>query len=346
VSTLAASEWERLFRFVSQAESMGGTEPFTGELLVELSRLVDCDNVNYAELDRVRRRTLLYVARPGDPDDAGEGDEDWTWDVLDEHPVCRRHQHGDFRTLKVSDFLTQRDLHRTRLYEDWFKPQGFEYELDVAIPSPHWHTRTFVIDRGAGRDFTERDRLVLDLLKPHLERLWWQARTRRLLGSALAVLERASADERRGVILLGPGLGIEFGSAPALRLLREFFPGHHGSRLPAAVGEWLRSEASRPFFQHTDDRRLTVDRDGDALLLEESHDGALLTAREREVLSWVARGRTNSEIAAHLWISPATVGKHLENVYAKLGVRTRTAAMARFLGLLDVEGDDATYGVG
>jgi DNA-binding CsgD family transcriptional regulator len=340
VSVLAASDWERLFRFVAEAESLGGTEPFTSELLVELGRLVDCDNVNYAELDRVGRRTLLYVARPSDPDDLGAGDEDWAWDVLNEHPVCRRHQHGDFRTLKVSDFLTQRELHRTRLYEDWFRPQGFEYELDVAIPSPYWHTRTFVVDRGAGRDFTERDRLVLDLLKPHLERLWRHARTRRLLGAALPVLERASADERRGVLLLGPGLSLEFGSAPARRLLREFFPGSDRGRLPAAVGEWLLSEAAGPLVRYKGERRLTVDRDGDALLLEETHDEARLTRREREVLSWVARGRTNSEIAAHLWISPATVGKHLENAYAKLGVRTRTAAMARFIGLVDTERDD------
>lgn len=346
MSALAASDWERLFHLVAEAESLGGTEPFTSDLLVELGRFVDCDNVNYCELDRVGRRTLLYIARPSDPDDAGAGDEDWTWDVLDEHPVCRRHQHGDFRTLKVSDFLTQRELHRTRLYEDWFKPQGVEYELDLAIPSPYWHTRTFVIDRGPGRDFTERDRLVLDLLKPHLERLWRQARTRRLLGASLAVLERASADERRGVLLLGPGSSVEFGTAPALRLLREFFPGHHRGRLPAAVGEWLQSEAERPLVRHKGERRLTVDRDGDALLLEETHDGARLTPREREVLSWVARGRTNAEIAAHLWISPATVGKHLENVYAKLGVRTRTAAMARFIGLVDAEGDDTASAAG
>jgi DNA-binding CsgD family transcriptional regulator len=60
-----------------------------------------------------------------------------------------------------------------------------------------------------------------------------------------------------------------------------------------------------------------------------------LTAREREILAWVMRGKTNPEIAAILWIAPTTVRKHLENVYAKLGVHTRTAAVARFLGVLD-----------
>lgn len=74
-----------------------------------------------------------------------------------------------------------------------------------------------------------------------------------------------------------------------------------------------------------------------ALLLEERHERIELTAREREVLAWVARGKTNVEIAQLLWLAPKTVGKHLENVYAKLGVSTRTAAVARCFGLIDVE---------
>jgi DNA-binding CsgD family transcriptional regulator len=54
-----------------------------------------------------------------------------------------------------------------------------------------------------------------------------------------------------------------------------------------------------------------------------------LTRREREIVGWLERGKTNVEIAQILWISPLTVRKHLENVYEKLGVRTGTAAVAR-----------------
>ena len=50
---------------------------------------------------------------------------------------------------------------------------------------------------------------------------------------------------------------------------------------------------------------------------------------QREILGWVDAGKTNPEIAQLLWISPLTVRKHLENAYDKLGVRTRTAAVAR-----------------
>jgi DNA-binding CsgD family transcriptional regulator len=54
----------------------------------------------------------------------------------------------------------------------------------------------------------------------------------------------------------------------------------------------------------------------------------VLTTRETEILELVAAGLTNAAIAERLWISPGTVKKHLDNIYAKLGVANRTAAVA------------------
>ena len=54
-----------------------------------------------------------------------------------------------------------------------------------------------------------------------------------------------------------------------------------------------------------------------------------LTLREGEVMCWLACGKTDAEIAALLSISPRTVQKHLEHIYVKLGVETRTAAVMR-----------------
>jgi len=56
-----------------------------------------------------------------------------------------------------------------------------------------------------------------------------------------------------------------------------------------------------------------------------------LTPREREVLRWVAAGKTDRDIGAILDISPRTVHKHLQHIYEKLGVETRTAAAMRAL---------------
>jgi DNA-binding CsgD family transcriptional regulator len=61
--------------------------------------------------------------------------------------------------------------------------------------------------------------------------------------------------------------------------------------------------------------------------------GSPLTAREHEVLQWLASGKTDKDIGAILGISPRTVHKHLQRIYEKLGVETRTAAVARAMGL-------------
>jgi DNA-binding NarL/FixJ family response regulator len=55
------------------------------------------------------------------------------------------------------------------------------------------------------------------------------------------------------------------------------------------------------------------------------------TAREREILQLAAAGLTTAEIAARLVISPATVKRHFQNVYPKLGAQDRTSAVARAL---------------
>jgi DNA-binding NarL/FixJ family response regulator len=58
-----------------------------------------------------------------------------------------------------------------------------------------------------------------------------------------------------------------------------------------------------------------------------------LTQREMDVLQWVACGKTNRDVAEILGMSPRTVNKHLEHIYEKLGVETRTAAVAQFARL-------------
>jgi len=88
--------------------------------------------------------------------------------------------------------------------------------------------------------------------------------------------------------------------------------------------------------RHTGDAGGGGDGTGDWLIvMREISDDAVveamslsfkLTAREAEVLYWVIKGKINRDIAGILGASPATVKKHLEHVYAKLGVETRTAA--------------------
>jgi DNA-binding CsgD family transcriptional regulator len=90
-----------------------------------------------------------------------------------------------------------------------------------------------------------------------------------------------------------------------------------------------------------EDRRLAIDLVGDrrhlALLLSEQFveipakmlEALGLTPRETEVLKWVAEGKRDGEIAIILGLSSRTVSHHLERIYRKLSVETRTAAAAR-----------------
>jgi DNA-binding response OmpR family regulator len=61
-----------------------------------------------------------------------------------------------------------------------------------------------------------------------------------------------------------------------------------------------------------------------------------VTEREAEVLLWIARGKSNRDIAEILSLSPRTVNKHLEQIYAKLGVENRTSAAALAVRTLGV----------
>jgi DNA-binding NarL/FixJ family response regulator len=72
--------------------------------------------------------------------------------------------------------------------------------------------------------------------------------------------------------------------------------------------------------------RLAKDTSGD--LPAEFSTELGLTTREGEVLAWLSKGKTNRDIAQILGLSPRTVDKHLEQIYAKLGVENRTAAAA------------------
>lgn len=79
--------------------------------------------------------------------------------------------------------------------------------------------------------------------------------------------------------------------------------------------------------QTTDGEWLIVLREeSDAAMIEGLTLAFRLTQKEAEVLYWVARGKTSRDIGDILGSSPRTVNKHLEHVFEKLGVETRTAA--------------------
>ena len=89
--------------------------------------------------------------------------------------------------------------------------------------------------------------------------------------------------------------------------------------------------------------RLLADLDGDGMTVEDVHAGAAhlqraaLSAREQEVLSLVAAGLTDDQIATQLYISVKTVHSHLDRIRDKTGVRRR-ADLTRLAGRLGLLG--------
>ncbi len=133
-------------------------------------------------------------------------------------------------------------------------------------------------------------------------------------------------------------------------LARTWLPGYFDSPpdvLPEALLQWLRlsiqGQELRPLTVVQSTRQLvctlqgrTADDDwlvvlrevSDAATVEATMQAFRLTLRESEVLYWVVKGKTNRDVGDILGSSTATVKKHLERVYEKLGVETRTAAAA------------------
>ena len=141
------------------------------------------------------------------------------------------------------------------------------------------------------------------------------------------------------------------GKSTLMKLLARYY-GTTAPETPPDIVQWLRRnlrDAQRAIeppglVAERNGRRLSIrlhqqtGASGDWLIvMREVSDAALieamglalrLTQREAEVLYWVIKGKINRDIGDILGASPATVKKHLERVFAKLGVETRTAAAA------------------
>jgi DNA-binding CsgD family transcriptional regulator len=233
---------EGALEFVHAAPSAQGSEPFPRPVIELLARLIPGESVAYHEWDlRSRYRPTVSVDVPviTMPADVVEA----TMHLCSTYPLSILRHSSATRPRRLSDFISLRALHRLDYYNHVLRPFAVEYQMRLWLPAPPGTSRVFYFNRrAADGDFSDRERDLLELLRPFL------------------------------------------------MVLRERFD-HRETKIPI--------------------------------------DANCLTDREAEILQWVAGGKTNQEIAAILVVSAHTVRKHLENAYAKLGVHTRTAAVAR-----------------
>ena len=354
---LRTRELRAVSGFIREMYALRDLEDFQEQVLSALPGVVPADYISYNEVNpRVRRNT--YLSRPRVPAEY----EPAFLRHMSDHPIIAHYQktHAG-EALRISDLLPRRGFHRLALYNEFFRPLRTEYQMAVTLPA----AAPLVVGVALSRrriDFSDRERRVLNLLRPHLIQAYRNAEAVTRMREEDAVTGRALDALPYGLIVLAGDGRVRLVNAAAARLLTAYFGGPlgRGDRLPDDLERWVRQQTAAaaetdaagatraPLVIGRDGHDLVVRLAGSGnerqLLLEERRGAPVphallplgLTRREADVMIWVMQGRTNAEIAATLGTSPYTVIKHLQHIFAKLGVRTRTAAAAhvqRFLAL-------------
>jgi DNA-binding CsgD family transcriptional regulator len=247
---LGPSDYEAVLDFVRQVHAVRDMATFPRRAIAGIGALIACDILTYNEIDTRQQRAYMVEQPAG----VITNSQVRTFERLaHQHPLIRHYAlTRETRPRKISDFLSLAEFRRLDLYQEFFRQVEVNYQMAVTIPSSTSVVIGIALNRTR-RDFSERDRAVLDVVRPHL------AQSYRNVIERATLRERTQAAERA------------LWSAPAASL-------------------------------------------------------ASLTSREEEVLVLVAGGKTNLQIAERLSLSPRTVQKHLEHIYDKVGVRSRTAA--------------------
>ncbi len=163
------------------------------------------------------------------------------WRLFWHLPCSRPERTGDYATvMKISDVMSVRQMRSDPFFRANMIDSGLQREMMTAWPDGAGRSVHLLVRRGLGQDFSERDRFLLLLLRPHLAAAYWTNESR--------------------------------------------------------------------------------------------SSGVELTSRQHEILRLVAQGLSNANIARRLTLSEATVRTHLNNIYSRLEVTSRTAAVARAYG--------------
>jgi DNA-binding CsgD family transcriptional regulator len=271
---------------------------------------------------------------------------------LHEHALFKTSAPAPHRAITFGDRRNDPAWRYSTLYHEYYVPAGARQQLSVhafnegsvrfMLNCNRWH-----------RDFSGADRALLQLISPHVEcALRNISRVGHLLPLAGA---NAPVDDPRPetVVVDRDGRIAATLSVRTNDLLRKYFgtDAGPGNFMPDPLRRWL--TAQRHHLQTIDalgnpPAILRVRREATSLtarlgqigaesaviILTErvdemtppkvSHTG--FTPRENEVARWLCEGKRNAEIGAILGISVRTVGKHVERIFKKLGVETRTAA--------------------
>jgi DNA-binding CsgD family transcriptional regulator len=333
------------------AEAISGPRTFAAYVTTELSRIIPAALTAYAEFDLIKNTVRCVMDGPaaGLPDPA----RILAAHIPDDPFILCRKRTGDGSAVRLSDLTTIRAFSETSLYREFYRPLHVHYSMACAIRLSQRELVAIALYRSRS-DFSKRDQLCLDLLRPHLIRFQQTAEAVSRMRKDILLLSRGVEAWSHGFLIVDREGRVRRGTEAAQKWITQYCgPAPQPDHLPTSLWEWVRTQErargradtvqidQQPVSLELEGRRLTVrlvtqppDRilllDETATRVETATLARLgLSSREAEVLSWTAVGKTNPAIAKLLHISPRTVQTHLERIYRKLGVETRTAAAGR-----------------
>jgi DNA-binding CsgD family transcriptional regulator len=286
------------------------------------------------------------------------------------HPIARNMPQTLHGSHKLSDFISQQELHSYEgLYQQFLRQLGVEDQMLFFLPDINpgrWSelaqadtTLTGFILNRPSCSFVERDRLILNLLRPHLFQAYSNAQKFRELQQNTCQLQQ-SLDYLGTIILNTEGRVISIAPQAIIWLETYFTKSSCCTQLPDHLWSWVKHQVDglvhksdlarvcKPLRIQQNGRELSIRLvlESDArylLLLEEQTLAAFnslellgLSQRETEVLHWLMQGKDNKSISIQMNIRIGTTRKHLENIYLKLGVQSRTEAVASVLAKMGV----------
>jgi DNA-binding NarL/FixJ family response regulator len=372
METLSPLDLQKLNRSIHQLYTLDDAATFGVAALRIVDQLVPGDLPMFSQLD-MTQLTAEDSYLPGDSALSPEFSRLRMVSVA-EDPTSAHLDLAQRSICKTSDFISPSALHRRELlYQQFFRPLGFEDQMTI-IKLHHppssgrgWQECLYTELTGTAfflhrdrRSFTERDRQILNLLRPHL----FQAHCNVQKYQQLAQQTRQVTEtfQAMGLITLtATGQVAVMTDQAAIWLDQYFTQATVPGSLPEALTAWMISQFSQirqgdpavsvglPLYIEQADRRLVVrlmlssTGDHDSLLLEEQRRTGLpllerlnLSPRETEVLGGLLQGKDNKSIAKAMDVGTSTVRKHLENIYRKLNVQSRAEAVAIALDRLGI----------
>ena len=346
---LSGPDISDLLGIIGELAAVRPLQKFRQDTVETVPRLVACTSVSWNELDLSQPNAEFEVTLHPDPLLVVDIERQLVLNAafaahIGEHPVIRYFQEtGDGRPRTISDFWPEETLHAMPLYRDFYGQPELAIEDQLSITLPHSEAVIGLALNRPTRDFTSRDRTVLNLLRPHLVQAHRNGAAFDRMRWLISGLEKGLMVDGEGLVLLSQRGIVEHVTPRARELLGRYFPDAPGTGIPLDLREWLsRSGASAtppwPYVRDHQGGRLFIRRlpgpQGTALLMAERGPDEPpaplrrlgLTGRQVEVMGLVAEAMSTKQIAARLRISPRTVDKHIEGALRTLGADSRLAA--------------------